>query len=415
MYRRTKLELRPTATQAAYLSRCAGTMRFTYNQLVAKFKTGDKYNRKAYQKHCTTLRQATPWMQEVSARATYEAAENFHKAVTAFFKSCKGERKGKRVKPPTFKKKGKSLEVFQLSHISQFSVQGRNLTVTGLQGEKIRMREFIRLPGTVKAVSISLHTGKWFASFLVEVEETPPAKTITAQKPSVGIDFGLKVLAALSTGEVVENPKPLQKKLRLLRRRQRQADKKRVRGKPPSNRCRKASGRVSRLHKKVADQRAAAHHAFTSSVVKRFGRIVIEDLAVSNMLKNRRLARSISDAGWATLRQQLEYKCKASGVDLVIADRFLASSKTCSCCGHKLENLTLSVRTFKCPACLHTQDRDTNAAVNLNNYEPSPPIRGRSKTGALDLCKTPSGAGSLQEGRQHQPLTEGLRGATVIY
>lgn len=401
------IELRTTATQDRYLRKCAGTMRYVYNSLVAKWKAGDKYDRKAFQKHCTSMRQHTPWMRDVSSRATYEAADNFHQAVANFFRSRKGEHKGKKANPPKFKKRGVDMDKVRFSHKTQFSINGRHLRVAGLP-EMIAMREYIRLTGTVQSVSIKRISDRWFASFLVELEEKRPAETMVAQKPSatVGVDLGLTVLAALSTGEMIENPKPLRNKLRLLKRRQRQVSRKFVKGQKKSNRHRIAALRVSRIYKKIADQRSAAQHAFTTGLVKRFGKIVIEDLAVSNMLKNRKLSRSISDAGWGSIRLQIAYKAQSAGVELVVADRFFASSKTCSCCGHKLDKLSLRTRTFVCPACSFSADRDTNAALNLAAYVPTnaPPIRGSIKTSAIDLCKSkPQGEAGLLEGANINP------------
>ncbi len=392
--------MRPTATQARYLAKCAGTMRFTYNSLVAKWRAGEKYNRKEFQKYCVTLRQSTPWMREVNSRATYEAADIFHAAASNFFASCRGERKGRKIKPPTFKKKGGGGSLVRFSHHPQFSIKGRKLKISGLR-EEILMRENIRFKGQVQSLSIKLRAGRWFASFLVRLAEERPGEITTAREPSVGVDFGIKVLAALSTGEMVPNPKPLRKKLRLLKRRQRQVSRKFVKGKKQSHRHQVAAARVARLHKKVADQRAAAQHQLTARLVRRFDRIVIEDLAVGNMLKNRGLSRAIADAGWSTLRQQLTYKSKAAGVELVVADRWFASSKACSCCGHKLEKLSLRTRTFVCPVCDFSADRDTNAAINLAAYVPklTPPIRGSHKTDALGLCKSlPQGEAGLPEG-----------------
>jgi putative transposase len=123
--------------------------------------------------------------------------------------------------------------------------------------------------------------------------------------------------------------------------------------------------------------------------VKRFSRITIEDLNVSGMLKNRKLSRAISDASWSSLRWRLTYKSKIAGVALVVADRFFASSKICSGCGHKVEKLKLSQRTFHCPCCSLSLDRDRNAAINLDHYDStSGPITTRRKTDGLDLHKT---------------------------
>lgn len=379
-----KIELRTTATQGEYFRRCCGTGRFVFNQLVAKWKSGEKYNRKEFGKFCSAMRQSTPWMQQVSSRAVYEAADDFYAAVSNFFRTCKS-RTGKKWKPPKFKKRGRN-DSCRFSHSTQFAVNGRSLRVAGLK-EHIQMREEIRFHGKVKSVTIKPYCGKWYASFLVETEEPKPRLT---QKPSVGIDLGLKELAVLSTGEVIENPKPLKRSLRKLKRAQRQVSRRYIKGaKRQSRRHNKAAETVSRIHKKVSDQRSAAQHKFTSDIVKRFSRITIEDLNVSGMLKNRRLSRAISDASWSTIRSQLEYKSKMSGVELVIADRFFASSKTCSGCGHKVDKLSLSQRTFHCPCCDLSLNRDLNAAINLDRYKPTtPPITGSRKTHNVDLCKT---------------------------
>lgn len=383
-----RIELRTTASQADYLRRCAGVMRFVYNSLVAKWKNGEKYNRRVYQKHCSMLRKATPWMLEVSSRATYEASDAFHRAAANFFASCQGGRQGRKFKPPVFKRKGRCSDTVRFSHHTQFSVQGRNLRIQCLP-EQIRMREIIRFNGAVRSVTIKLHAGKWFAYFLVDLEAQPVKAA--AQKPSVGVDLGIIRLATLSTGETIENPQPLRRKLRLLRRRQRKVSRKFIKGQKQSNRYKIASYRVARLHKKVCDQRSVAQHRLTSHLVKFFGRIVIEDLAVSNMVKNRNLSRSISDVGFASIRRQLEYKCKAAGVELIVADRFFASSHLCSGCGQRLEEkLSLNNRMFKCPFCLLSLDRDHNAAINLLNWKENltPPIRGSRKTRNVEICKT---------------------------
>lgn len=268
------------------------------------------------------------------------------------------------------------------------------------------MREKIRFSGSVKSVSISQVAGKWYASFLVEREDSP--KLDLSQKPSVGVDFGLKVLAMLSNGEVVENPRPLAQSLNLLRKRQRQVSRKFVNGKRQSNRHAVAVSRVARLHKKIADQRSAAQHAFTSDIVKRFSKITIEDLNVSGMAKNRKLARAISDASWSSLRFQLEYKSRMAGVELVVADRFFASSKTCSGCGHKVESLTLKQRVFSCPECRLSLDRDLNAAINLDRYEPTTrPNRASRKTREVGRHKSAPAAGPFDVANISSPIAGG--------
>ena len=386
------IELRPTPEQEVYFRRCSGTMRFVYNQLVEKVvKNKEKYNRKTLQKFSSILRQNTPWMQEVTARATYEAVDTFHSAMKNFFDSCKGKRKGRKVRPPKFKAKGVK-ESFRFTSNKHFKVEGRKLKIQGLK-TKILMREKLHLQGEVKQVTIKLRAGKWFASFLVECNLPKRVSNTTMREPSVGVDLGLSTFATLSNGSKFLNPRPMKRRLRLLKRRQRQLSHK----KKQSNRQAIARLRVAKIHKKVSDYRKEFHHEVVNYLVENFDRVVIEDLAVSNMVKNKRLARSIADVGWSNFRNILTYKCSANETELIIADRYFASSKTCSCCGHKVESLELSTRVFECPLCEHEQDRDLNASINLCYYNTtSLTVRERSKTYILDQGKTFSKAGLLE-------------------
>lgn len=351
-----RIELRPTPEQAVYMARCAGTSRFVYNRLVAKqredAKAGVKYSRKAMQHYATALRKEFPWMQEVSGRCAWEPADQFHHAMERAFK--------KLGKFPSFKKKGQH-ETFRFSHPTQFKVDGRKVRIQG-QRSFIAMRERIRFDGDVRSCSIRRIAGKWYATFLVKVQDTPSLQG-SARKPIVAVDLGIKSLAVLSSGEVIPNPRALASKQALLARRQRQLSRKRK----GSNRRAVAKQRVARLHKKVSDVRSAAQHALTTRLVRSFDTIVLEDLNVKGMVKNRSLAKAISDCGFGEIRRQVEYKAKWYGCTVIVAPRFFASSKTCSACGERKPMLLLSERTFKC-ACGNTMDRDLNAAMNLEQY-----------------------------------------------
>lgn len=351
-----RIELRPTPEQAVYMARCAGTSRFVYNRLVAKgradLEAGVKYSRKAMQQYATALRKEFPWMQEVSGRCAWEPADQFHHAMERFFK--------KLGKPPAFKKKGQH-EAFRFSHHAQFKVDGRKVRIQG-QRSFIAMRERIRFDGDVRSCSIRRIAGKWYATFLVNVQDTPSLKG-SARKPIVGVDLGIKSLAVLSSGEVIPNPRALASKQALLARRQRQLSRKQKGGK----RRAVAKQRVARLHKKVSDVRSATQHALTTHLVRNYDTIVLEDLNVKGLVKNRKLAKAISDCGFGEVRRQVEYKAKRYGNTVIVAPRFFASSKTCSACGERKPTLLLSERTFKC-ACGNTMDRDLNAAKNLEQY-----------------------------------------------
>jgi len=226
----------------------------------------------------------------------------------------------------------------------------------------------------VMAVSVRFERGRWFAAFAVEQDVARPA----APDPDavIGVDLGIKVLAVLSTGEVVANPKPLARAQRHLRRLSRRASRRqgpdRRTGQVPSRRWERAAAAVATAHGRVADIRRGirrdAQHKLTTALVARYGTVVIEDLNVAGMVKNRRLARAISDAGFGQIRRQVEYKAAWCGGRVIVADRWFASSKTCSGCDAVKTKLLLSERAYVCVACGLGIDRDQNAAVNLAEY-----------------------------------------------
>jgi putative transposase len=354
-------------------------MRFVYNQLVNKVVNNkDKYDRKGFQKFTSTLRKETSWMNEVTSRATYEAVDNFHRSMVNFFDSCSGKRKGKKMSLPKFKKKGVK-DSFCFSHESQFKVKDRELKIQGLK-TTILMRERIRFSGTAKSVTVKRQAGKWFAIFQIALPTDNVVRASEIQKPRIGVDLGISHFATLSTGESIENPRYIKQSEKLLARRQRQLSRK-VRG---SRRYSVVKLRVSEIHTRVVNQRNHFQHQLVNRLLNNYSTIHIEDLNISGMVKNRHLSRSISDASFSAFRSKLEYKCAERGVGLVIVDRFYPSSKICSCCGYKKESLLLSERTFDCPECGTSLERDHNAAINLLNYQPSPKIKGRRKTDEVE-------------------------------
>ncbi len=181
---------------------------------------------------------------------------------------------------------------------------------------------------------------------------------------AVGVDLGILSLATLSTGERIVGPKALRRDLRRLRRLSRSLSRKQ---KGSKNRT-KARTKLARLHARIANIRQDSLHQLTADINRRFDIIGIEDLNVRGMVCNRHLARSIADMGFREFRRQLEYKAARRGAVVVVADRFFPSSKLCSACGALQDDLPLSVRTWTCPACNTTHDRDVNAAINLAQY-----------------------------------------------
>jgi len=199
---------------------------------------------------------------------------------------------------------------------------------------------------------------RWYVTFALD---TSAPKPLLETGHAAGVDLGVKDVAVTSDGEKIANPRHLERKARNLARYQRRLARRR---KGSANRA-KARAKVARAHRKVRDARRDFLHRASTRLVRSADMIVIEDLNVSGMVRNRRLARAISDCGWGEFRRQLEYKCERAGRELVVIDRWYPSSKTCSACGHLLAGLSLSTRHWTCPGCRARHDRDINAAKNI--------------------------------------------------
>jgi putative transposase len=200
--------------------------------------------------------------------------------------------------------------------------------------------------------------GRWYVTFTIEAAVPEP---LEPTGHAVGIDLGVKDLAVTSDGDRIANPRYLERKARALARYQRRMARCR---KGSANR-RKAAAKVAGAHRRVRNARRDFLHRASTRLVRGADVIVVEDLAVKNMVKNHRLAKAISACGWGEFRRQLEYKCARYGRDLIAIDRWYASSKTCSACGYLLPELSLSARRWTCPECRTRHDRDINAAKNI--------------------------------------------------
>jgi len=226
--------------------------------------------------------------------------------------------------------------------------------------------ENLRFEGKVNNVIVRRIANKYYAVVNIDVLDSTPTlkQSLGDNQAIVGVDLGIKTFATFSDGIVIENKKALKTNLKSLKRLQRGLSKK-TKG---SNNKKKQQKRLTKKHWKISNIRRNVLHQATTFLVKNYSIIVIEDLNVKGMAKNRKLSQAISDVGFGEFRRQLEYKSKWYGCELVVADRFFASSKTCSCCGHKKETLKLSERIFKCQSCGISLDRDLNASLNLKNY-----------------------------------------------
>ena len=362
-----KVQLWPTDEQADHFSRACGSSRHAYNQLLAHFsQDGVKWSKKAAYRHfIDVIRPQFPWYSEVSARVTRNAIDDLDAAFAHFFRRVKnGERGASKKNPfghPTFKKKGER-DSFALREAPKFDVDGRWLRIEKLK-TRVKMRQRLRFEGKPKQVTVSQTAGRWYAAILVETDDYNAKNENRRQ--SAGVDLGIKNLATISDGVKFPANQVLKGNLRRLARRQRNLSTKADRG---SRRAVKAKLSVARLHYRIACQRKAATHAVSDYVTSNFELITIEDLNVKGMLKNRRLARAVADAGMGMTREQISYKSKLRGNWLVQADRWHPSSKTCSECGIVNPDVVLGVSVWDCASCGKHHDRDDNAAKNLDRY-----------------------------------------------
>ncbi len=326
--------------------------------------------------------EVAPWWAGNSKEAYASGLFNLSAALDSWAASLSGNRKGPRARFPRFKTKKARLTCrFSTGSFGLVDADRRRIKLPRIG--KVRTHESTRklarrvAGGTarIRSATISFSRGRWFVAFCVEMQ--PTRRTPLWPAAAIGVDLGVKHLATLSTpipgitdGEgKVANPGRLEDAQRTLRRLQRQSARRRHPDKrscrEPSKRWERTQEKVRRLHSRVANSRSDTLHQLTSALTERFGTIVVEDLNVAGMARNRGLARRIADAGWGELRRQLGYKTDWRGGELIVAPRFYASSKTCSGCGAAKAKLRLSERTYRCDSCGITLDRDINAARNL--------------------------------------------------
>ena len=384
MLRAHKIALAPNNAQATHLARACGVARFAYNWALAEWtrqyeawkadNSLPKPNQMALRRQLNAIKRSEfPWMLEVTKCAPQLAIMQLGEAFRNFFAS--------RARYPRFRKKGIH-DRFSISN-DQFQIEGRRIRIPNLGW--VRMREELRFRGKIVSATISRVADRWFASICVSVSDTDHAASLNLRsipqaesQGAVGVDLGVSALATLSTGEVISGPKALACLLPRLKRLSRSVARKQ---KGSANR-RKARLKLARHYVRIANIRADALHKLTTDLTRRFELIGIEDLNVKGMLSNRHLSRSVSDMSFFEFRRQLDYKARDTGSLVVIADRWFASSKTCSDCGWKLEELPLSVRSWTCPNCGAEHERDVNAAKNLKEYAVSSTVSACGEEGS---------------------------------
>ena len=379
-----RVALKPTAEQESLFGQHAGYARFAYNWAVGEFKAGldvgEWLSERTLRPRWNRVKgMITPWGRELSQNAAKYAIIDFGVAAERWGeyrrKVKEGRRPGRRVGFPRFKRR-KHEQGFRVDNgPATVRVDGKSVALPKIG--RVAMVEELRFHGTICEVTVNRTAGTWFACFCIEDgAETPPVK----EDPTIGVDVGVGTMATCSDGTVVENPKALAPALRRLRRQDKAiARSRKVHGKSNhSNRRERLYARRRKVHARVVNVRNDNHHKATTAIAKSAGRVVVEDLNVAGMMKNRRLARAIADAGMSGFLNKLEYKCLWYGAEYLKADRWYPSSKLCSHCGWKNDGLTLSDREWRCCGCGVLNDRDANAAMNLELWPGlSFPVSGR--------------------------------------
>ncbi len=346
-----KIRLDPTCKQRKYFVRAAGTHRFVFNWALAEwnrqYEVGGKPNANELKKQFNAIYLVDfPWIKETHRDCHSQPFADLKMAFTNFF--------AKRVDRPTFKSKNKDRASFYVAN-DKMSVDGFRVKLPVIGW--VRMRERLRFVGKINSSRVVEECGEWYICISVDVGEV--AKEWTGDG-IVGVDLGIKTLATLSTGEQIENPKPLRKAQARLRRASRKLSRRKKGGKN-RNKQRKV---IANIYRRINNIRHDGLHKLTTRLCKNHAKIVIEDLNVKVMVKNHRLAQSISDASFGLFRQLLTYKAEMYGTSIIVADRFYPSSKACSSCGLVKDKLSLGERTYRCE-CGLILDRDLNAALNL--------------------------------------------------
>jgi putative transposase len=353
-----KFRFYPTTEQENLLRRTMGCVRLVYNKALAT-RTEAWYEKQERIDYKQTSSLLTSWkkneelqfLNEVSCVPLQQCLRHLQKAFFNFW--------GKRAKYPRFKKKrnGGSAEFTK----SAFKYRDGKLWLAKCSEPlNIVWSRYLPQGCEPSTVTVKLEpSGRWFISLLVE---DPTVKPLPPNDKKVGIDVGISSFLATSDGDKITNPKHFNRLYKKLKAAQKELSRK---TKGSSNR-EKARLKVAKIHSLIKDARTDFLHKLTTRLVRENSLIAIEDLAVRNMVKNHKLARSISDAAWGEMFSQLEYKCEWYGRTLVKIDRFFPSSKRCSHCGFVRDKLPLNIRAWDCPSCKTTGiDRDINAGKNI--------------------------------------------------
>jgi putative transposase len=354
MFKAFKYRLYPNKQQQELISKHIGSSRFIYNlALEAKLTAyiGNKHNYTPFDliKQLPELKKECEWLKEVNSQTLQQSIQNMDIAFKKFFKGAGF---------PKFKSKSKSKKSFPIPQNIIIDYENNKLVIPKFkEGIDIVLH---RLPkGILKSATITLTpTGKYYVSILCDTIDVNTPKHNIKEETTIGIDLGIKSFAVTSNGDVFENPKYLKQSLNKLKYVQKRFSK--YKGK-------KNKKRLALLHEEIVNKRKDFLHKTSTKLIRENQTIAIEDLAVSNMIKNHKLAQAISDVSWSTFVNMLKYKAEWYGVNILTIGRFAPSSKTCTC-GYINKNLTLNDREWTCIKCNTKHDRDLLAANNIKKF-----------------------------------------------
>jgi putative transposase len=361
---RYRFRIEPTSAQQRMLGRVLGCCRVVFNDALRMradaYRAGVKLSDSEIQRRVITAAKTTSergWLAEVPSVALVQSVNDSRRAWRNFFDSNNGKRRGRRVGRPRMKSKKDHRQSFRLTR-NGFSVRPNGRLFVAKVGE-VRVRWSRQLPSEPSSVTIIREPdGHHYASFVVDVS----AASLPAESREAGVDVGITRLATIAASDGtrvdVDNPKHLGRKLRKLRRLEREKSR-RQKG---SNNRDKTRHKIAIAHNEVARARRDYHHKQALALVRDNQVIHVEDLNIAGMVRNRRLARAITDAGWGQFVRIIGEKAQLHGRTVHQVSRWLASSRTCSRCGHRLDELPLQLRQWTCPSCGAVHDRDHNAA-----------------------------------------------------
>ena len=353
MLKGLKYRLYPNNSQKELIAKHIGSSRFLYNLALETKKTAytsTKHNYSSFDlaKQLPELKKELPWLKEVNSQSLQQAIQNMDIAFKKFFKGAGF---------PKFKSKNKGKQSFSIPQ-NVIVENGKLIIPKFKEGIDIVLHREIK--GTIKSATISrTPTGKYFVSILCDTKEELPNKAPIKENTTIGVDLGIKDFAITSDGEVFENPKYLRKS---------QSKLKYVQRKYSKHKGKRTKKKLSKLHEDVANKRRDFLHKTSTKLIRENQTICLEDLAVSNMVKNHNLAQAIQDVSWSTFVSMLEYKADWYGKNILRIGQFAPSSKTCSNCGNINKELQLKDRKWTCSGCYKTLDRDINAAINIKSF-----------------------------------------------